>query len=100
MTCRSSRNCSAPARRSEQNYETNLLARIAAQCRWTSPLTKLGADIEARRRREGVYPPKEIYIASPDDSQRCFQEYLMTPEALQHDGNSPTSRRNSSPAKT
>lgn len=24
----------------------------------------------------GVYPDREIYIASPEDSQRCFQEYL------------------------
>ncbi|MGO8928583.1 MAG: protein O-mannosyl-transferase family [Limisphaerales bacterium] len=24
----------------------------------------------------GVYPDREIYIASPDDSQRCFQEYM------------------------
>ncbi|HKI69582.1 MAG TPA: DUF2723 domain-containing protein, partial [Verrucomicrobiae bacterium] len=25
---------------------------------------------------EGVYPPKEIYTPSPEDSQNCFQEYL------------------------
>jgi tetratricopeptide (TPR) repeat protein len=24
----------------------------------------------------GVYPDREIYIATPEDSQRCFQEYL------------------------
>ena len=24
----------------------------------------------------GVYPDREMYIATPDDSQRCFQEYL------------------------
>jgi tetratricopeptide (TPR) repeat protein len=39
------------------------------------PFTKLGAKVEARRRREGVYPPNEIYIPSPDDSQMCFQQY-------------------------
>ena len=39
------------------------------------PLTRLGAKIEARRRAEGVYPPNEIYIPSPDDSQECFKEY-------------------------
>jgi tetratricopeptide (TPR) repeat protein len=39
------------------------------------PLTALGASIEKRRRAEGVYPPKEIYIPSPLDSQNCFQEY-------------------------
>src|SRR5208283_5669418 len=37
--------------------------------------TKLGAKIEARRRAEGVYPPNEIYIPSPADSQECFQQY-------------------------
>src|SRR6185295_1186811 len=58
------------------NYKTNFLARLALKV-LDEPLTKLGADIEARRRREGVYPPKEMYIASPDDSQRCFQEYLQ-----------------------
>ncbi|MGA3269161.1 MAG: DUF2723 domain-containing protein, partial [Verrucomicrobiota bacterium] len=39
------------------------------------PFTKLGAHIEARRRAEGVYPPKEIYIPSPDDSSACFEAY-------------------------
>jgi thioredoxin-like negative regulator of GroEL len=39
------------------------------------PFTKLGAKIEARRRAEGVYPPNEIYIPSPEDSQQCFQQY-------------------------
>ena len=39
------------------------------------PLTRMGAKIEARRRAQGVYPPNEIYIPSPDDSQNCFQEY-------------------------
>ena len=39
------------------------------------PFTKLGAKIEARRRAEGVYPPNEIYIPSPQDSQDCFQQY-------------------------
>jgi tetratricopeptide (TPR) repeat protein len=39
------------------------------------PFTKLGAKIEASRRAEGVYPPNEIYIPSPQDSQDCFQQY-------------------------
>ncbi len=73
----------------EQNYETNLLARIAFNL-LDRPLTQLGANIEARRRREGVYPPKEMVIASPDDSQRCFQEYLQDAQRrLQHDKQSP-----------
>ncbi|MEJ0089834.1 MAG: DUF2723 domain-containing protein [Limisphaerales bacterium] len=39
------------------------------------PFTRLGAKIEARRRAEGVYPPNEIYIPSPEDSQNSFREY-------------------------
>ena len=41
------------------------------------PFTKWGAHVEARRRAEGVYPPKEIYIPSEDDSQKCFSEYTQ-----------------------
>jgi len=39
------------------------------------PFTAWGAHVEKERRARGVYPPSEIYIPSPDDSQRCFQEY-------------------------
>ncbi len=39
--------------------------------------TRLGADIEARRRAEGVYPPAEIYTPTPLDSARSFEEYLQ-----------------------
>jgi tetratricopeptide (TPR) repeat protein len=39
------------------------------------PLTKFGLKVENRRRAEGVYPPKEIYTPSPDDSQQCFEDY-------------------------
>ena len=60
----------------ELNYNTNFLARIAGVV-LDKPFESLGASIEARRRREGVYPMQEMYIASPDDSQRCFQEYLQ-----------------------
>ncbi len=31
---------------------------------------------EIARSRGGVYPDREIYSATPDDSQRCFQEYM------------------------
>jgi thioredoxin-like negative regulator of GroEL len=41
------------------------------------PVTKFGAKIEARRRAEGVYPPKEIYTPTPDDSQNSFSEYMQ-----------------------
>jgi len=34
----------------------------------------------------GVYPDREIYIASPEDSQHCFNEYLTDAQRrLQHD---------------
>ncbi len=34
----------------------------------------------------GVYPDREIYIATPEDSQRCFAEYLNDAQKrLQHD---------------
>jgi thioredoxin-like negative regulator of GroEL len=66
-----------PSERDPQtNYKTNFLARIAGVV-LDKPFEALGASIEARRRREGVYPRQEMYIASPDDSQRCFQEYLQ-----------------------
>ena len=40
------------------------------------PFTKFGAHVEARRRAEGVYPPKEIYAPTPEDSQDCFRDYM------------------------
>ena len=39
--------------------------------------TKWGAEIEARRRAEGVYPVKEIYTPSLQDSQAAFDEYIQ-----------------------
>ena len=39
------------------------------------PFTKFGAEVEARRRAEGVYPPNEIHIPSPEESQESFQNY-------------------------
>jgi tetratricopeptide (TPR) repeat protein len=57
------------------NYRTNLVARLAYQV-LDKPLLALGEKIEADRRARGVYPPKEIYIPTPTDSQRCFEEYL------------------------
>jgi len=57
------------------NYRTNIAARIAYQI-LDKPFLSLGEKIEADRRARGVYPPKEIYIPTPLDSQRCFEEYL------------------------
>jgi tetratricopeptide (TPR) repeat protein len=39
------------------------------------PFTAWGKHVETYRRAEGVYPPKEIYIPSPEDSQNCFNAY-------------------------
>ena len=39
------------------------------------PFTQLGAHIEKRRRAEGVYPPVEIYIPSPEDLSQCYDAY-------------------------
>ena len=58
------------------NYYTNILARLAGVI-LDGPLEGRGAKIEARWRKEGVYPPKEIYIPSPEDSQRSFEEYTQ-----------------------
>jgi tetratricopeptide (TPR) repeat protein len=33
--------------------------------------------VEKYRRARGVYPPSEIYIPSPADSQRCFEDYTQ-----------------------
>ncbi len=57
------------------NYTTNLLARVAYQF-LDRPLTAIGANIEARRRRDGVYPAQEIYIPDNDDMQRSYAEYM------------------------
>ena len=56
------------------NYYTNFLARMAGAL-LDGPLTARGARIEARWRKEGVYPPKEIYIPSADDLQNSFADY-------------------------
>ena len=41
------------------------------------PFTKWGAYVESYRRARGVYPPNEIYIPSPADSQKCFEDYTQ-----------------------
>jgi tetratricopeptide (TPR) repeat protein len=50
------------------------------------PFTERGARIEARWRKEGVYPPNEIYIPSPEDSGRSFQEYSTDAARRQQEG--------------
>ncbi len=41
------------------------------------PFTAWGAHVEKERRARGVYPPNEIYIPSPADSQNCFEDYTQ-----------------------
>ncbi len=50
------------------------------------PFTKRGAAIEKRWRAEGVYPPHEIYIPSPDDSEKAFRDYTQDAETRREEG--------------
>jgi len=50
------------------------------------PFTAWGAYVEKYRRAEGVYPPNEIYIPSPEDSQKCFEDYTSDVQTrMMHD---------------
>jgi len=59
----------------EREWRTSGLAKLAYNL-LDKPFIALGNKIEAKRREEGVYPPKEIYIATPEDSQKCFSDYM------------------------
>jgi tetratricopeptide (TPR) repeat protein len=73
------------AKEKETNYKTNFVARLAYEL-LDKPLTRWGARVEARRRREGVYPPKEIYTPSTDDQREGYNEYMLDAERrLDHD---------------
>jgi tetratricopeptide (TPR) repeat protein len=67
------------------NAFVNFVANIAYDV-LDVPFTKLGKEVENRRRAEGVYPPKEIYIPSPEDSERSFQEYTEDVAQRQAEG--------------
>jgi tetratricopeptide (TPR) repeat protein/uncharacterized membrane protein (UPF0136 family) len=68
-----------------QYYGTNILARWAYDL-LDKPITDMGSRVETRRRNECVYPPKEIYTPSPDDSTRAFQEYMEdAQQRIMHD---------------
>ncbi len=83
----------------DKAYQTNFLARIAYTV-LDKPFTELGAKIEARRREEGVYPPKEIYTPSPEDSQNCFQKYLADAQRRKmHDLQFPNAPREIKPGE-
>jgi tetratricopeptide (TPR) repeat protein len=61
-----------------QEGRTNLLAEMLLPL--DKFLTAFGERVEARRRREGVFPPKEIKCPTPDDSQNAFQDYIVDAE--------------------
>ena len=48
----------------------------------------------------GVYPDREMYIATPEDSQKCFQDYLNDAQRrLQHDAQFPNEPRQIRPGE-
>jgi tetratricopeptide (TPR) repeat protein len=62
--------------------------------------TDLGARIEARRRREGVFPPKEIITPSVHDSEVAFNTYMAdAAQRLQHDRLYPNEPRKIKPGE-
>ncbi|HMJ90848.1 MAG TPA: DUF2723 domain-containing protein [Candidatus Acidoferrum sp.] len=60
----------------QNNFKTNFLARAIAAPLDNLFANKIGMSIEMARRERGVYPPKEIYTPTPEDSSKCFQEYM------------------------
>ncbi len=64
----------------DEPFFQKLFARLPVLSSLASPFDtlflKIGANIEKRRRDEGVYPPKEIHTPSLEDSQRSFEEYV------------------------
>jgi len=55
---------------------------------------------EIAKTKGGVYPDREIYTPTPDDSARCFQEYLADANRrLQHDQQFPNEPRQIKPGE-
>ena len=55
---------------------------------------------EITKSHGGVYPDREIYIASNEDSQRCFQEYIADAQArVMHDQQFPNEPRQVKPGE-
>jgi tetratricopeptide (TPR) repeat protein len=69
----------------DANVKTNFIARLAGEL-LDRPLMRFGAKVEARRRREGVYPANEIYTPSDDDERVAYNEYMNdAARRLDHD---------------
>jgi hypothetical protein len=62
-------------------HRTNTLARFIGSFTnvvrpFDDALMAFGQRVEDRRRREGVYPPKEIYCPTPEDLNNCYYQYV------------------------
>ena len=96
----------ARTKRDKERGTTNPVARaffplISAVRPLDRYLTKLGQRIEDRRRRDGVYPLKEILTATPEELQQTFSDYMLDANRrLQHDMQFPNELSRSRPART
>src|SRR6185437_1972466 len=82
-----------------QYYGTNILARLAYDL-LDKPITAMGSRVETRRRKEGVYPPKEIYEPTPEDSSEAFSEYMADAQRrMYHDETHPNEPREIKPGE-
>jgi tetratricopeptide (TPR) repeat protein len=80
-------------------YGTNFLARLAYKL-LDKPITEFGSRVETRRRKEGVYPPKEIYEPTPEDSQQAFADYMNdAQQRIYHDQTHPNEPRQVKPGE-
>ncbi len=80
-------------------YGTNILARIAYNL-LDKPITEMGARVETRRRKEGVFPPKEIYEPTPEDSQQAFSDYMAdAQQRIYHDDTHPNEPKQVKPGE-
>jgi tetratricopeptide (TPR) repeat protein len=109
------------SQREEELGRTNIIARMFLPV--DRFFTKLGARVEKRRRMEGVYPKKdnppppppdmvdnpydvgaylskEIITATPEDSQKAFQDYIQDAQRrLQHDMTHPNEPKQIKPGE-
>ena len=80
-------------------YGTNFLARMAYNI-LDKPITDMGARVETRRRKEGVYPHNEIYTPNPEDSQQAFSDYMAdAQQRIFHDQAHPNEQRQVKPGE-
>ncbi len=76
-------------------HRTNTLAKVVGSLtNLAAPIDRLilnaGKAVENRRRREGVYPPKEAPMPSVEDSSNAFGDYIRDAQRrLTHDTQAP-----------